>query len=128
VLQQKIEEKHMFNIASYGNYSAKSAYEGLFAGSTSFSHYSRVWKTWAPPKCRFFLWLAAHKRCWTAVRLAKRGLDYPSRCSLCDQEAKTLDHLLVSCVFLSDFWFKLLRQVGLQVLAPQPSLPSFMIW
>jgi hypothetical protein len=34
----------------------------------------------------------------------------------------------VSCVFPRDFWFKLLSQVGLQVVAPQSGLPSFMIW
>jgi hypothetical protein len=34
----------------------------------------------------------------------------------------------VSCVFSRDFWFKLLRQVGLQVLAPQPGLPSLIWW
>jgi hypothetical protein len=127
VLQQEIEDKHVFSIASDGNYSAKSAYEGIFAGST-FGHYRMVWKTWAPSKCRFFLWLAAHKRRWTADRLAKRGLDHPSKCPLCDQEAETFDHLLVSCVFSREFWFKLLRQLGLQYLAPQPGLPSFMLW
>jgi hypothetical protein len=64
VLQQGIEDKHVSSIASDGIYSAKSAYESLFVGSTSFVQYRRVWKTWAPPKCRFFLWLAAQKRCW----------------------------------------------------------------
>lgn len=128
VLQQEIEDKHVFNIVSDGIYLAKSAYKGLFAGSTSFGHYCRVWKTWAPPKCRFFLWLAAHKRCWTADRLVKEGLDHPSKCPLRDQEAETLDHLLVSCVFSRDFLFKLLRQLGLQTLAPQPGLPSMLWW
>lgn len=118
----------MSSIASDGIYSAKSAYEGLFVGSTSFVHYLRVWKTWAPPKCRCFLWLAAQKRCWTADRLAKRGLDHPSKCPLCDQEAETLGHLLVACVFSREFWFKLLRQLGLQLLAPQPGLPSMLCW
>jgi hypothetical protein len=83
---------------------------------------------WAPSKRRFFLWLATHKRCWAANRLAKRGLDHPSKCPLCDQEAQTLDHLLVSCVFSREFWFKLLRQLGLQFPAPQLGLPSFMLW
>jgi hypothetical protein len=42
VLKQEIENKHVFSIALDGIYSAKSAYEGLFAGSTSFGHYRRV--------------------------------------------------------------------------------------
>jgi hypothetical protein len=70
-LQPGIEDKHIFCLASDDKYSAKIAYEAIFLGSSSFGHYKRVWKSWAPPKCRFFLWLAAQKRCWTADRLAR---------------------------------------------------------
>jgi hypothetical protein len=72
-LHPLIEDRHIFSIAPDGKYSAKEAYKGLFLGSCTFGHYKRVWKTWAPSKCRFFLWLVAHNRCWTADRLAKMG-------------------------------------------------------
>jgi hypothetical protein len=62
-LQPETEDKHIFSIAPHGIYSAKSAYECLFLGSSSFGHYEIVWKTWALPKCRFFIWLVAHSRC-----------------------------------------------------------------
>jgi hypothetical protein len=87
-----------------------------------------VWKSWAPLKCCFFLWLAAQNRCWMADRLAKRGLNHPDRCSLCEQESEIIDNLLVSCVFTRELWFFLLRQFGLQSLAPQLGSSSFMIW
>jgi hypothetical protein len=32
-------------------------------------------------------------------RLARRGMDHPEKCPLCDQEQETIDHLLLSCVF-----------------------------
>jgi len=32
------------------------------------------------------LWLMAHNRCWTADRLARRGLPHPEECPLCEQE------------------------------------------
>ncbi|GJN36468.1 hypothetical protein PR202_gb25373 [Eleusine coracana subsp. coracana] len=80
------------------------------------------------PKCRFFLWLVAHDRCWTADRLAHRGLEHPEKCPLCDQEDETIDHILVSCVFARQFWFSLLRQVGLQQLSPLPDNKCFMEW
>jgi hypothetical protein len=41
-LQSGIEDKHIFSIAPDGMYSAKSAYNGLFMGSVSFGHYTRV--------------------------------------------------------------------------------------
>jgi hypothetical protein len=127
-LHPLIEDKHIFIIAPDGKYSAKAAYKGLFLGSCAFGHYKRVWKTWAPSKCLFFLWLVAHNRCWTADRLEKRGLNHPSSCPLCDQEPETINHLLVSCVFARIFWYNLLRKFGLDILAPQLGLTSFLEW
>jgi hypothetical protein len=54
-LQPEVDDKHIFSIAPNGVYLAKSAYEGLFLGSVTFGHYKRIWKSWALPKCRFFL-------------------------------------------------------------------------
>jgi hypothetical protein len=81
-----------------------------------------------PSKCHFFLWLTTLNRCWTADRLAKRGLDHLERCPLCDQDSETLDHILVSCVFARGFWFLLMRQFRLHSLAPIPGTESFMGW
>ena len=74
------------------------------------------------------MWLVAHNKCWTADRLARRGLPHPEQCPLCDQHDETINHILVSCVFARQFWYFLLRQVRLHVLAPQPSDSSFDGW
>jgi hypothetical protein len=36
--------------------------------------WQRIWKSWAPGKCKIFLWLAVKNRCWTTDRLARKGL------------------------------------------------------
>jgi hypothetical protein len=74
------------------------------------------------------MWLVAHNKCWTADRLAHCGLPHPEYCPLCDQDEETIDHLLVHCVFAREFWFNLFRQVGLQILSPQPTELSFHAW
>jgi hypothetical protein len=76
----------------------------------------------------FFMWLVAHNKCWTADRLAKKGLPHPEHCPLCSQEEETIDHLLVSCVFSRQAWFIVLQRFGLQHLAPQPDEQSFEDW
>jgi hypothetical protein len=81
-----------------------------------------------PSKCRFFMWLAARKRCWTADSLAWRGLPHLERCPLCDQAEESIDHLLVFCVFSKQFWFHMLHQIGLHMLAPQLNEHSFDSW
>jgi hypothetical protein len=112
------EDKHIFRLAANGKYSAKAAYEGLFIGSTKFEHCERIWKSWSPTKCKFFLWLAAIGRCWTVDQLQKRGLSHPAQCPLCDQEPETIDHLLVGCVFARTFWYHCLHRSYFRFLLP----------
>ena len=74
------------------------------------------------------MWTVAHKKCWTADRLAKKGLSHPAACPLCDQDGETIDHLLVSCVFSRQVWFNVLRNLALQVLEPHSGERSFEDW
>ena len=74
------------------------------------------------------MWLAAHNRCWTADRLTRRNLPHPERCPLCDQAEETIDHLLVSCIFTRQVWFRILQKLGLQTLTPEVETASFDEW
>jgi hypothetical protein len=85
-----------------------------------------IWKTSTPPKVKFFFWLVLHKRCWTAARRKKHGLQDDDSSSLCDQEPETLDHLLTQCVF-SKVWTHVLSKVGLLNLLNQHDV-QFVIW
>lgn len=84
--------------------------------------------TWAPRKCKFFLWLVAHDRCWTADTLAHRGLPHPEHCPLCDQEEESISHLLSACVFARQFWHRFLSCFGLQDVTPCPNDADFFLW
>jgi hypothetical protein len=127
-LQQDQLDRHVWRLSMSGKYSTKSAYEASFQGSISFEAYDHIWKSWAPPKCAFFLWLVAHNRCWTADKIQHRNLPHLDCCLLCDQEKESIGHLLVRCVFARQFWYYLLRRVGLAALAPYPAELSFMEW
>jgi hypothetical protein len=48
-------------------------------------------------------------------------MNHSEKCPLCEQEAETLNHLLVSCAFAREFWYYLLRKFGMHSLAPQPT-------
>jgi hypothetical protein len=74
----------------------------------------------------FFMWLVTHNKCWMVDPLARRGLQYPPRCPLCDQEGETINYLLVACVYSRQFWFGLLQRVGLLNLSPQSRV--FLRW
>jgi hypothetical protein len=49
------EDHHVWRHEASGLFSSKSCYNVLFFGSTVFEPWKRLWKTWAPPKCKFFL-------------------------------------------------------------------------
>ena len=88
----------------------------------------RLWKSWAPAKCKFFLWLAIRNRCWTSDRLAKRGLPHPDKCPLCDQEDETVQHLLTSCVVARQVWFRVLAPLNLVEAVLRQHEGSFADW
>jgi hypothetical protein len=71
ILQPDTLDVHVWRFTSSGNFSTKLAYEALFYGSIFFGPATRIWKTWAPGTCTFFVWLVEHDRCWTVDRLAK---------------------------------------------------------
>jgi hypothetical protein len=52
-----------------------SAYKQLNFGSVRMHEAARIWKSWAPPKVKFFTWLAIKRLIWTADRLHRHGLE-----------------------------------------------------
>lgn len=79
-----------------------------------------LWRASALPKVKFFFWLAIHgrRRLWTADRRKRHGLQDSDVCALCGQAPETTDHMLLSCVFAREVWWRTLRYVHLQHLAP----------
>jgi hypothetical protein len=123
-----VPDQHIWTPSLSGKYSTKSEYDRFFTGDVGFEPVGRIWNTWALPKCKFFLWLAAINRCWTADRLARHCLDHPDKCPLCDQEDETVRHILVSCVFAREVWVQILSLVGLQHLSPSLGEGIFQEW
>jgi hypothetical protein len=119
---------HVWRFSTTGSFTTKSAYEAFFAGSITFVPWRRLWNSWAPAKCKTFLWLAIRNRCWTADRLRKRGLQHPARCVLCDQEEEDVQHILTTCVFAREFWFTILNAIGLAARTPDQSANTFADW
>jgi hypothetical protein len=72
--------------------------------------------------------MAFFQGCWMEDRLAIRGLPHPIQCVFCDQEEKNVQHILTSCVFAREFWFKVLTQIGFSSRAPRQNDTSFADW
>jgi hypothetical protein len=75
-----------------GVYSASSAYAMQFDGSLQ-SSLRHIWPAWAPPKCKFFMWLLLQRRVFTADRLLRFGMPNQYFCPLCRRILETPAHL-----------------------------------
>jgi hypothetical protein len=122
------EDRHVWRHEASGLFSSKSFYNVLLFGSTVFEPWKRLWKTWAPPKCKFFLWLAIRNKCWTTDRLQLRGMPHPDVCPMCDQAQETIQHLLTACIFSRQFWHTILAAIGLGHLTPTSDEENFADW
>jgi hypothetical protein len=121
-------DRHVWMHTASGQFSSRSCYRAFFMGSISFKPWKRLWKTWAPPKCKFFLWLAIRNQYWNAGRLQRRGMQYPVCCPLCDQEQETAQHILCTCSFTRQFWHLILSSIGLCGLTLFVAEHSFAEW
>jgi hypothetical protein len=49
------EDRHIWQLDGSGQYSSKLMYRSYFNGSVTFEPWCRLWKSWAPGKCKLFL-------------------------------------------------------------------------
>jgi len=80
-------------------FSTASAYRAFFIGQTEIRGARCLKKARAPGKCKFFIWLVLHGRCWTAERRKRHNLQDDDTCILCSQESESITHLLLNCSF-----------------------------
>ena len=81
----------------------------------------------APLKCKIFLWFTIHRRCWTADRLQRHGLQNQGVCVFCLLSPETIDHLIVGCAITAQIWGHLFSRLGLRRFVPvgQGSIADF---
>lgn len=91
------------NFCGSGLWIIASAYQAFFIGQVETPGAKILQKTKAPSKCKFFIWVALHDRCWTAERRKCHNLRDPDDCIICAQEAESISHLLTGCYFKSVF-------------------------
>ncbi|KAI4975347.1 hypothetical protein ZWY2020_048954 [Hordeum vulgare] len=106
-LSTTISNSITWKLTSDGAYSARSAYLFQFEGMINYSLYSSIWRTWAPPKCKIFLWMAMQRKILTADVLLLRGWDNNYFCPLCIRCLETATHLLSECSWSTKIWVRM---------------------
>jgi hypothetical protein len=128
VVLSEAQDQLVWKWTPSGTYTARSAYLATFQGSIPCPAWKHTWKAWAPPRVKLFHWLAYQNRCWTADRLANRGLQHHARCLLCDQEPETMRHLLIECSFTKQIWHEALAWLRIPCRPPEDADASIFAW
>lgn len=123
-----VEDRPLWKWTADNTFTTASAYQAFFLRQHSIPGAKILSKTRAPGKCKFFIWLALHGRCWTMAGRKKHNLQDDDTCVLCGQESETIDHLLVGCSFSREIWFRLLQKIGAGALAPTANELSLASW
>lgn len=107
------------------SYSSSSAYQALFLGASRPLGAKELWKVSALAKVKHFFWLALHRKCWTAARRHRHGLQTTPNYVLCVNGVEEIDHILLSFIFSHQVWSTVLGVLGLhQKIALQQTTPS----
>jgi hypothetical protein len=119
-LNEEMVDDIPWTLTESGQYMAKYAYKAQFNGSTSSPLSSSVLKIWAPPKLKFFAWLAIQNRLWTTDSLANRGDQIVVFIHFASAPQNPLTTSL--SIVLSLEGFEALSKVGLDLISWIPTL------
>jgi hypothetical protein len=107
-----------------GRILTSSAYRAQFSAFAASLALAMIWKTWAPPKCKFFAWLILQDRVWTSDRLTRRNWDHCPVCPLCRNAPETTLHLMAGCRYTRRVWTVVAAWLGTPHLVPSKWRPS----
>ncbi|XP_028118586.1 uncharacterized protein LOC114316135 [Camellia sinensis] len=121
----------MWRANSSGMYSVASGYrtcESLLGPDRIVS--GEVWNNCAPPKVKFFGWLAWLGKLKTSSYLQRIGiLDEAANvsCSFCQNEVESVNHILLFCPFVWLLWSQIMKWWGVQWVMPN-SVEGLLQW
>ena len=122
------EDKLLLKTVKEKGFSVKSMYKG-FDISPTFDFPDRlVWNPIVPPKIGVFAWEVAWGKVLTLDQLKRRGMTFANRCFMCEEEKKTIDHLLIHCKSVKLLWDLFLSIVGISWVFPQSVLHTLLAW
>ena len=74
VINDLAEDRFIWKWTADHCFTTASAYRAFFIGQHPISRAKLLRKTKAPDRCKFFVWLVLHDRCWTAARRKRHNL------------------------------------------------------
>eukprot|EP00253_Pinus_taeda_P033403 PITA_33403 len=87
-----------------------------------------IWEGKWWPKIALFAWLVGKERILTWDNIQKRGLLGPSKCSLCNKENETQNHILNNCRYAEKMWTETRKLYGKERRDPRDIKSTIFLW
>ncbi|KAL0011764.1 hypothetical protein SO802_006872 [Lithocarpus litseifolius] len=91
------EDRIIWNATANGNFNLNYAYILANGEAPQFFNGKWIWKLKVLPRIQSFIWMCIHNSIATRERLASRGLQVDTVCSMCNLHPETIIHLLRDC-------------------------------
>jgi hypothetical protein len=75
-----------------------------------------IWKSAAPPKAKFFLWLLVHGRIQCRANLLRKHIVDSATCEICEDADESSEHIIQGCPFAVSFW----EAIGVSIPSQRP--------
>ena len=128
VLSMETPDRLVWRLTGDLNFSVSSAYGMFFAANMRFACHKPIWKSKAPPRCKFFMWLVIHTRCLTADNLQRRGWPSNDVCPLCLLVVENCKHPFLLCRFTQQVWSRFRDWTRAQFSIPDDHFDSSESW
>ena len=86
------------------NFEVKSYYKMRVNSEPVDGPWKIIWKSKAPPRVAFFVWMAVLGKILTMDNLCKKNIIVTKWCCMCKKSGESIDHLLLHCEVALEVW------------------------
>ena len=114
--------------SSKDGFQVRNYYKNLLLIAGIVVPWKRIWKTKAPPRVAFFVWVAALGRILTIDNLRRRHVIVLDWCCMCKESGESISHMLLHCPVARELWSFMCSNFGIQWVMPGGVLNLLYCW
>uniref|UniRef100_A0A2N9HC79 Reverse transcriptase domain-containing protein n=1 Tax=Fagus sylvatica TaxID=28930 RepID=A0A2N9HC79_FAGSY len=122
------EDRMCWRGSSKEDYQVKNYYKHLLPSAGVLVPWKSIWKTNAPPRVAFFVWVAAMGRILTIDNLRRRHVIVLDWCCMCKESGESLSHLLLHCSAAREIWSFIFSIFSIQWIMPGGVIDLLSCW
>jgi hypothetical protein len=121
-------DKIWWMLSKKGKFEVRSFYNTLISNDSLPFPWKSIWRSKAPPRVAFFVWMVALGKILTLDNLRKKNMILVNRCGMCKKNDEFIDHLLLHCECAQFLWNAFFTRFGLAWAMPRGAVDLLQCW